>query len=125
MTKLIVSFPKFPIMPKNGYFSHSHRNVTSPPSLMFPCSSYPQCCPFPVTVKHDLQCHTSEMKSLTHWCCRQILQCCTNSSILFLFSCNLAPNLDTLIAHCAPELQQAQYGVRRTVVNSLNLLKSR
>lgn len=60
----------------------------------------------------------------THWCCKQIVQYCTNLSILFLFSCNLTPNLDTLIAHCVPELQQSQYGVG-TVIMNLNLLQSR
>jgi hypothetical protein len=64
------------------------------------------------------------MKSLTHCCCKEILKYCTDLSVLFLFSCNLASHLDTLIAHCAREPQLSQYGVP-TVRRNVNLLQSR
>jgi len=59
MTKLIVAFAKLPIVPKNGYFSHSYSNTMSLPSLklsllLVPEVWHPQCCPFPATGRRDL-----------------------------------------------------------------------
>jgi hypothetical protein len=60
-TKLIVAFLKLPIVPKGEYFTHSYSNTMSLPSLSLKLSLlvlpevwHPQCCPFPVTGKHDL-----------------------------------------------------------------------